>query len=699
MQYVGIVILLIEYFAWAFMTIAYKSVAAAIASVICSVAGALLWRGILGMLYDNVLFIGLSKRMSTHNPLVTAKKEQIDRINIALLVFNSVLLLAQVRAFNGIQSICMLIANVIWMCVTVSGVIMRRRTKTVVPVIEKRRARDYIGLIVLIVIACLLTYDANWRQFKWDGFLYYMSAHNINVCSISSTAIYGHIAQSFGVIVGSVAAITHAVMWALQLCNFFALVIMIVYSYKMMQYLLEKYGNIRLTGWQLGLLSSVCAFSPFYLGMVNYYSLDYYLMCFAPMFVYYLLTNEWGLTCVAGCIFVFTKEPAVIFYAGCVLGQFIVEIVKYVHTKRNAERKNVIVYALTSAKNYYLALPLIIWILTYKLLGPWSAGDGGLVWDVDYVIEKLKCLYVLNFGWLFVVLIVLGIVCAIVKSRLHVADCEWLVPILLGTLCATCFSCLFKTVNHPRYVDAVPWTLYIVALVVVVRLLSPVSHHLWQGVAVILAGLMLVSMYVTIDMVSLGVMDSVNVGTRRLIRTMEAPLGDGSIYNKQMLGLEHVMNEAFAEAVENGSTVIMPNVGDSEYYFDGTAYYGVRVDDVYYQTEYWDDKKGVRHQAATDAIQDYVYGSEKFDGYEDITAYTPIQVCMTGKNASMAQIDEYLKDCVNNATASEDRVYTIIYINDDIQPQAKNLCDELEVCGETEYNYRGWTLHAVTGAM
>ena len=64
-----------------------------------------------------------------------------------------------------------------------------------------------------------------------------------------------------------------------------------------------------------------------------------------------------------------------------------------------------------------MALPGGLWLMTYSMLGPWSAGEGGFSLDWAYIIEKLKVLYVFNFNWVFSIVVIAGMICFICYRR------------------------------------------------------------------------------------------------------------------------------------------------------------------------------------------------------------------------------------------------------------------------------------------
>ncbi len=698
MNWIGIGILLAEYLSWAFLTVSYKSSIALIAAVITSVLCSCIWNYSMRRLCQNKTHI-------EHNQSVL---KQLRSVNWIILAVNVIGLVYVVCTGVSGSNIALCIAGMVWIISTTLCIYnvqlpdnqrisirktIRNALLRIYAVIRNNKA-----ISVLLVMVIVLSVDPDWRQYKWDGYLYYISSHNIDITSISSTAIYGHIAQTYGVLAGAFVGILHNVSIGMLTANIFMLLICTIYTYRIFGIIFGRYLGTNTSTIYRVLMTAICVFSPFYLGMVDYYSLDYYLMCILPAVVYYMLSEEWILMTVSACFFVFTKEPAVIFYGGLVAGMCIVSILGGKDSSGTIGSR--ILAVLKSPKYYYLATPGVLWLLTYKLLGPWSAGDGAVAIDIGYIIDKLKCLYILNFGWVFLTILFICAIICIVKRPIGGRHIIWIIPIATGTLAFTAFCCVFRTVNHPRYVDAAPLMLYIISLSLLTVVIGRMSS-LRYGISVILSLILITSSYITVDPVSLLAFDSVSTGSGRLIKTMESPLGDGSIYNRQMLGLEHVLNRALGEAAVSGTTVVMPMAGDSEYYFDGTAYYGVDYGDVYYQTEYYNLDAMSREFCLIQEIPEYITGSIEADKYESVDGLVALDVFMADAGVSMEDIDKLARsvDNTSGGSGSSNRDYMILYINDEIQPQALGLVESLDIHSTFQYDYRGWTLHAVTGSL
>lgn len=452
-------------------------------------------------------------------------------------------------------------------------------------------AGSHRWLLFLLAVTALLLIEPDAVQFKWDGLLYYLACREGAADSISSLAPYGHIAQTYGmlnclgrILAGDTAAAMIGMNIILFLCSVCAF-----------------YGMIKcmLPGKQdfvYALAAAVYAWSPFTLGMVYYHSLDFYCLCFFVIMLCFLYRRQWIYFFIASMLFCFTKEPAVLIYATTCVSLVVLDF-----TDQSGAPFWTRVGRMFRTKRYYaMTLPGILWLATYKILGPWSAGVGGLHIDGAYVFEKLKALYILQFNWLFTFFCVGGAaVCILRKER---GVWQRLFPILCGQLAFTVFSCIFKTVNHPRYNGTNQPALMCMAIVLSAYALE---HLYGQILAGCVAVLMAVSSFCTVDPVTRLSFPQYSAGSTVMITTDTNPLGDGMIYNRQMLWLEHALGAALADSLAGSDTVFFPSLGGNTYYFDGMAEVGAVTGVYYRQQEYWNPDRGRREAVFEDGVQIY----------------------------------------------------------------------------------------------
>lgn len=520
----------------------------------------------------------------------------------------------------------------------------------------KERAAGAAGghkwLLFLLAVTALLLIEPAAVQFKWDGLLYYLACREAMADSISSLAPYGHIAQTYGmfnclgrVIAGDTAAAMIGVNILLLLCSICAF-------YGMIKCMLPKKQDF-----VYGLAAAVYAWSPFTLGMVYYHSLDFYCLCFFVILLYFLYRRQWIYFFVTSMLFCFTKEPAVLIY-----GMICVSLVILDFLDQAGASFWVRLGKLLRTKRYYaMVVPGVLWLVTYKILGPWSAGVGGLHIDGAYVLEKLKALYVMQFNWLFTVLCMGGAVFCLVRKKKSV----WriLFPIFCGQLAFTIFSCAFKTVNHPRYNGANQPALMCMAIVLTACGLEHLyGRILAGGVAVLMA----VSSFYTVDPVTRLCFPKYEIGNTVMVTTDTNPLGDGMIYNRQMLWLEHGLSLALEDALAENDVIFFPALGKNTYFFDGMAEVRAVTGDYAREQEYWNAAERRRETDSGDQAQ----------------AFT---VCQLAAEPDWDRI-----------AAEFDGRKNYCYLPCAGERRAEEIRRHFRVLEETEYEYRGWKVSRIS---
>ena len=576
----GIGTVLVGYFAWGLLTVHHKSGAFGVAGFLFS---------LLTMLFYALFCYSVFMLAGKDFPRQLMVISGLGAV-LCLLLFlrgGSVLFLQ-----GEYGKLCL---NILWFADFVGCFLFLGRFSQSLPGVWKERVMGAAGshrwLLFLLAVTALLLIEPDAVQFKWDGLLYYLACREGAADSISSLALYGHIAQTYGmlnclgrILAGDTAAAMIGMNIILFLCSVCAF-----------------YGMIKcmLPGRQdfvYALAAAVYAWSPFTLGMVYYHSLDFYCLCFFVIMLCFLYRRQWIYFSIASMLFCFTKEPAILTYGAICVGIVILDFADQKGTPLAARLGK-----LLCTKQYYLmALPGVLWLTTYTILGPWSGGVGEFRIDGVYVLEKLKSLYVLQFNWLFMALCAGGAaVCIIRKER---GVWQRIFPILCGQLAFTVFSCIFKTVNHPRYNGTNQPTLVCMAIVFSACALEHLYGRIFAGCVAVL---MAVSSFYTLDPMTRLCFPRYSAGSTVMITTDTSPLGDGMIYNRQMLWLEHALGAALADSLAESDTVFFPSLGGNTYYFDGMAEVGAVTGAYYRQQAYWNPDRGRREAALKDDVHSF----------------------------------------------------------------------------------------------
>ena len=516
------------------------------------------------------------------------------------------------------------------------------------------KIKQNIGLVILLAIFCVFSVYSGGTPYKWDARLYYLACQELNGFSISSLAIYGHIAQTFGIFTKIGTVIWGNVALAAYLNNVILACASIIAFYGILKHFYPFAGKIELV-----FATGTYAFSSYVLGLVNYMNLDYYCACIFPILVYVTLKQKWIYHIGVAVLFCFTKEPAIIIYVGICLAWLIWNEKKRWSISHKVEIKKMIL----TPQYWYMILVGGLWLCTYKLLGPWSAGVGGVALDFMYVSEKLKVMYVMNFSWIFTILCLLSFLRLRYKrnNKYNGFFLLLLLPLSLFTM----FSCFFRTANHYRYNDIV---LFVICIVSMLFILSWKRKWLKTITFSFLCAIMILSSYMTIDPISKKLFENVSTGNGYVLSTSEKGLlGDSSIYNKQMLYLENAVNMAICNALEKEDVILIQAKGNNPWYFDGMMDYGDMTENVTKSSLWWDITKKQRVELQKNDFQ-------SFDIYH--------------------VMDEKDIACLVEENKKQKIYSYIIFCSDDIIVR-DYIANQYSIIEEDEYNVFNWKLKQI----
>lgn len=554
------------------------------------------------------------------------------------------------------QSAVLWLCLFIYICVSFLSLIRKERVDTEsilkkAHVIMSEKRLLYGGCIIWIGSLFLL--DEQMFNFHWDSLLYYQVCNDLDIESLSNMALYGHMAQGYSVIVYLWKVLLIKTDYAMAATNISLYWISVIYFYRFWKYLFPERKKV---DWSLGTL--IYALSPFSLGMIYNYSLDFACQCLLVPVLYYMLRKEWGYFTFFSFFFCFTKEPAVIIYACFCLGVLIQE---YIREKKHVSLFKYVEKCLLRPLHYLWALPLVFWAITYKALGPWTAGNGSFTLDIFYILEKCKVLYILNFNWIFSIGICISLGYLIWKHQWYIITNS--LPLILIHIGFTVFSCAFETVNHPRYIDSNQVTLYLLFYYYLFLCVEDRMRRLVVAIVIILVGL---SSFLTIDPLSLVFFPYEKVGALNVLHTVDTPLGDGMIYNRQSLWREGAMEQAIQAAVEEDAIIIFPTVLNNAYSFDGMAKVGIISDKYRVDIEHWDKKKGKRVAfSSTNTLPFTVLQATDNMEVCDLVAYDGLRMNYIYMDMVGKELAEALKRKFLNRE-------------------------------ETSYSYKGWTVHRLS---
>ena len=639
----GILTVLMGYFAWGLWTISYKASLYKHLSLLFTLMTVCLYIAL------NILIMRCSSKREL--------SEQMLSVSIIGAALFFILLMTNAKIQIAQKKYYVILIELLWMIALTGGAIYvwyKNQFTIKKHILKKLQSYKYLFFLLITVFIFLIEPDA--RQFKWDGLLYYLTCGKLDIGSLSSLAVYGHVAQTYGMLNGLGVLITGNVAITMIALNCLFMFFSICAFYGLLKIMIPRRKE-----WEYVLFTSVYAYSPFLLGMVYYHSLDFLCQCFFPIVLYYLYQNKWIYFAICSLLFCFTKEPAIVIYGmmcvGVVIQDFILDSKRtyWERVRRSLKRK----------KYYIMIMPGILWIATYKMLGPWSAGEGSFSIDWGYVIEKLKVLYIFNFNWVFSIVLMVGLLFVII-SRKH-SMWIFIFPVLCSQIGFTIFSCLFKTVNHIRYTDTNQVALYSSGII----LLCCFSKIISRSFSIIMGTLLLLSNFFTFDPITKVCFPVYCIGSRQMVTTMDkaTPFGDGMIYNRQMLGMERVISYALEDALEEGRVVLFPTLADSTYFFDGMAVVRSFVEDFQIEYEYWNPLKKHREPMLSEGMQRF-------------------QVYQLAEDPNWENLEAVIEGEVN-----------LLYMSFAGEQYVEEIQKRYRILEEETYRYRGWEMNRICFEM
>ncbi len=428
-------------------------------------------------------------------------------------------------------------------------------------------------ILAFVLLVSIIPVIASYTMSRWDSSIlarYLYGSMPGDALDYDLNLFAGHVSQAFVWInyhsVGLFDSLTIG-----QAVPQLVLFLYSIYSvYKILRKILpDDRKDIELIG-----LTAIYALSPFVFGLSNYYFYDQWCIYLMPILIYTYLYDKMLLHFFFAVIMCFSKEPAVLAYAGFCAGMVLNDCINRrfsAHLRR------------------YFGMLLVggSWFAVYSAFPKWG-GDGGFSFDIEYALSKLKVFYLLNFNWIILLIAVITIIVLIRKKNTLLF--RLVIPLLISDILFVGFNVIFKTVNHARYIDTHVCCLYLIALIGLGMIGSVKKRNIS---AAFLSILLLVSNWKTFDPVTVASFSSYDMGNGTMINTgVSKPINDNCVYNREYLGLDRAVNLALKDVVEEGKMIYFPCAYEGESWnFEGVHYF---MDPEVAETEWWIQNRQVR---------------------------------------------------------------------------------------------------------
>lgn len=474
------------------------------------------------------------------------------------------------------------------------------------------KIRLHWNILIILLFCSVIYFYMSGSEPRWDTRLLLTFIDNLTISdylNADTLANCGHISMAYSFFGGLFAVLFRSVVLGQEVLVWIMLMGSILsVNGLLMQIISEKKYFVHRT-----LLVLLYACSPFILSMSAYPNYDIWMVLLFPILVWSAASDKWAFHFFISYLFIFSKETAIVSYAMFALGYLIYDLV-------SVQPENKIKYIINSKKYYAMFALGISWLLIYLRLPHWGGEEiyDNFNYDYLHILDKIKNLYILNFNWVFTIIIILSVMKIAMTKRKRVLIN--IIPIAMSNLGCAIFLCIFLTVNHARYNDSHSSGLILLAIILFTYAFikdnsSNYLRYFLFEIAFIIV--LFIENFVTVDFFTRLVYDKYNVGDTVLVSTCRGEyISDSMVYNYQAKGLEKVLNSALRDIVSKDNSNIFIQMKGHNGFFIGGGGFNYDPDSPEGRIGSWSSKKQCAlwtdiHKA--DFEYKYTFAGEDFD--------------------------------------------------------------------------------------
>ncbi len=483
---------------------------------------------------------------------------------------------------------------------------------------------------ILLLSGILRSFSLNVMQ-RWDAGEYYYrlgtACENFDFtweAFLEQFSLCGHPTLGFAPIYAIGDYLAPRRIWGMELMNLALTLAAIACIYQILKKILPEAGDRR-----LGLYILLVSFCPLFLGTFQQFNPDTGIALFAIFVIHSCIYRQYLLLFFWSCVVVQTKETGIVMQAGLVLG-----LVFYDFFTEKKALKVRIKTVWNNPCTWITGASVLLQLGYMKLIGgltKWASPEQQQFrWDSDgmncfgfrgeYIWTKWKQFFILNFNWIYVLLIILGILLVILGRKYIRRLPQGMVLLWSVSGSLFLFLNLYITGALARYNLFCDLVLAITAIAVIEKILPENFRH---TTAALCAGLMLLQSFLTVDPVSRLVFPHVKTGTVDMLY-MQMPseelyYGDPIVYNYQYTFIDKALDSILADTYQGGRLNIV-HFGDT--YEDGAHFGGNWYQDWIPYRISWDKEAKKRvHYENDDTVRINVFGEEMLnESFENGTA-------------------------------------------------------------------------------
>lgn len=390
------------------------------------------------------------------------------------------------------------------------------------------------------------------------------------------------------------------------------------------------------------LLTACLTFSPLFFGLSYTINIDFALFCFFIWFVWTDCYDYKIFKYISIMLVCFSKEFGICLVLGYLLIRY---IFKYLILKEDKIK----ITEFIKNEIFCLVGPLMWLTQVIFLSDGWSSiiknstekrvVKGHVITnkflntihiDNDYIVLKLKELFIMNFSWIIIVVAVVFVVFVVFKKaanfkykfeRINSYELAMFVTWIIFII----INCIFFTYLHYRYLQL--HIFFYMMLLAFIMERFDIFDVIKSVILVLICACFFIECYSTIDPLTLASFKNINIGSGTIITTRNISCGkvckidpnaadvknslflDGTTYNRQMLGLQTVIEKALTEIGFNGKQLIMV---EPTYKTEENTIYNL-VGYLGYGNYYWNQKSHHITSNKKDTAIDFYYQLASID--------------------------------------------------------------------------------------
>lgn len=328
----------------------------------------------------------------------------------------------------------------------------------------------------------------------------------------------------------------------------------------------------------LWIAAFVVSVQPMFLGLSTMCNLEYAITVYFIYAFYCYLSHSYILMTFWLVMLGTTKETGTAMAVGFIIALVLSELVSYIRVhgiRTMIKRLNakwiilivVLVVAAIGALSYVLNMEVWGGSKLKDVISFGGSGNMTFAFKPQHFLMKLAQLYILNFSWVWLIVIIAGLITFALDSRAKNNNTIPFKPLFVLEVCYlgyTFFLILYQEAKQPRYNMLSDVLFVLFAVFILLKLFE--KRHVLVSVLSVTGLLMFGEAFVTIDPVSAAVFTNVNTNSFPMLftatfkwdkETIENNAGDFAFYNYQYTFIDKAIDDILSRYSWKGSSRIL----------------------------------------------------------------------------------------------------------------------------------------------